>query len=229
MTRELNRALPHEPIAWLKEACFGALCVATEDGGSSASLPQFFKPADRAFTGRFECDAGPSGSFRVNQRRRYAPHVVVVYLLISIRNICFWRGSDRRRLDGNSSIFGAPCGAWQWGPVSISIYTLCSTASARWANPTQHNPNATNPSGARGNLTRNPIVHQSPGKVLIEHRDLGRGVVEVVDLEENPISSAYRRWKRKSLRQQSGVNSSGASDWAGAMSTTKDAATDAIT
>ncbi|CAM5773737.1 monooxygenase [Labrys miyagiensis] len=42
ITRELNRTLPHEPIAWLKEVRFGALRVPVESGGFGASLPQLF-------------------------------------------------------------------------------------------------------------------------------------------------------------------------------------------
>ncbi|MDQ0391369.1 acyl-CoA dehydrogenase family protein [Labrys monachus] len=40
--RELSRTLPHEPIAWLKEARFGALRVPRADGGSGATLPELF-------------------------------------------------------------------------------------------------------------------------------------------------------------------------------------------
>ena len=36
--RERNRALPHEPIRWLKEAGFGAVRVPVEHGGGGASL-----------------------------------------------------------------------------------------------------------------------------------------------------------------------------------------------
>jgi alkylation response protein AidB-like acyl-CoA dehydrogenase len=42
VTRELNRTLPHEPIAWLKDARFGALRVPVEEGGFGATLPQLF-------------------------------------------------------------------------------------------------------------------------------------------------------------------------------------------
>jgi alkylation response protein AidB-like acyl-CoA dehydrogenase len=38
--RERTRTLPHEPIAWLKEAGFGAVRVPVESGGAGASLPQ---------------------------------------------------------------------------------------------------------------------------------------------------------------------------------------------
>lgn len=38
--RERTRTLPHEPIAWLKQAGFGAVRVPVESGGAGASLPQ---------------------------------------------------------------------------------------------------------------------------------------------------------------------------------------------
>lgn len=41
--REQTRALPHEPIQWLKEAGFGAVRVPVEYGGGGASLPQLFE------------------------------------------------------------------------------------------------------------------------------------------------------------------------------------------
>ena len=41
--RELSRTLPREPIAWLKEAGFGAVRVPREHGGAGASLPQAFQ------------------------------------------------------------------------------------------------------------------------------------------------------------------------------------------
>ncbi|QJI29276.1 acyl-CoA dehydrogenase family protein [Pseudomonas sp. ADAK18] len=41
--REQTRALPFEPIQWLKEAGFGAVRVPVEYGGGGASLPQLFE------------------------------------------------------------------------------------------------------------------------------------------------------------------------------------------
>lgn len=41
--RERNRALPYEPIEWLKKAGFGAVRVPQEFGGAGASLPQLFQ------------------------------------------------------------------------------------------------------------------------------------------------------------------------------------------
>jgi alkylation response protein AidB-like acyl-CoA dehydrogenase len=38
--RERTRTLPHEPIAWLKKAGFGAVRLPVESGGAGASLPQ---------------------------------------------------------------------------------------------------------------------------------------------------------------------------------------------
>ncbi len=38
--RERQRELPHEAIAWLKQAGFGAVRVPREHGGAGASLPQ---------------------------------------------------------------------------------------------------------------------------------------------------------------------------------------------
>ncbi len=38
--RERTRTLPYEPIAWLKQAGFGAVRVPVESGGAGASLPQ---------------------------------------------------------------------------------------------------------------------------------------------------------------------------------------------
>jgi len=43
LERELQRALPHEPIAWLKQAGFGAVRVPKKHGGAGASLPQLFQ------------------------------------------------------------------------------------------------------------------------------------------------------------------------------------------
>jgi len=43
LQRERERILPHEPIAWLKEAGFGAVRVPTSHGGAGASLPQTFQ------------------------------------------------------------------------------------------------------------------------------------------------------------------------------------------
>ena len=43
VAREQTRALPHEPIQWLKEAGFGAVRVPVEYGGGGASLPQLFE------------------------------------------------------------------------------------------------------------------------------------------------------------------------------------------
>ncbi len=40
LARERTRTLPHEPIAWLKEAGFGAVRVPIEYGGAGLSLPQ---------------------------------------------------------------------------------------------------------------------------------------------------------------------------------------------
>ncbi|WP_116136519.1 acyl-CoA dehydrogenase family protein [Trinickia diaoshuihuensis] len=40
LERERNRVLPHEPIAWLKAAGFGAVRVPVEYGGAGASLPE---------------------------------------------------------------------------------------------------------------------------------------------------------------------------------------------
>jgi alkylation response protein AidB-like acyl-CoA dehydrogenase len=41
--REQSRALPYEPIQWLKQAGFGAVRVPVEYGGGGASLPQLFE------------------------------------------------------------------------------------------------------------------------------------------------------------------------------------------
>lgn len=41
--REKARALPYEPIEWLKEAGFGAVRVPTEYGGAGASIGQLFQ------------------------------------------------------------------------------------------------------------------------------------------------------------------------------------------
>ena len=41
--REKSRTLPYEPIAWLKEAGFGAVRVPTEYGGAGASVGQLFQ------------------------------------------------------------------------------------------------------------------------------------------------------------------------------------------
>lgn len=41
--RELHRHLAHEPIAWLKEAGFGAVRVPAEFGGSGATVTQLFR------------------------------------------------------------------------------------------------------------------------------------------------------------------------------------------
>jgi hypothetical protein len=41
--REHTRALPYEPIQWLKQAGFGAVRVPVEYGGGGASLPQLFE------------------------------------------------------------------------------------------------------------------------------------------------------------------------------------------
>lgn len=43
LQRERERILPHEPIAWLKAAGFGAVRVPREHGGAGASLPQTFQ------------------------------------------------------------------------------------------------------------------------------------------------------------------------------------------
>ena len=40
--RDANRVLPYEPIAWLKEAGFGALRIPVPRGGLGASLPDLF-------------------------------------------------------------------------------------------------------------------------------------------------------------------------------------------
>ncbi|WP_282235538.1 monooxygenase [Salinicola endophyticus] len=42
MARERDRALPHEPITWLKEAGFGALRIPRDKGSWGVSLPQLF-------------------------------------------------------------------------------------------------------------------------------------------------------------------------------------------
>ncbi|WP_183132299.1 acyl-CoA dehydrogenase family protein, partial [Pseudomonas syringae] len=41
--REQARALPHEPIAWLQKAGFGAVRVPVEYGGAGASISQLFQ------------------------------------------------------------------------------------------------------------------------------------------------------------------------------------------
>jgi alkylation response protein AidB-like acyl-CoA dehydrogenase len=41
--REHQRILPHEPVAWLRDVGFGAVRVPRADGGSGASLSQFFE------------------------------------------------------------------------------------------------------------------------------------------------------------------------------------------
>ncbi|MCC8392485.1 acyl-CoA dehydrogenase family protein [Paraburkholderia sp. MMS20-SJTR3] len=43
LEREQRRALPYEPIQWLKEAGFGAVRVPVESGGAGASLPDLIR------------------------------------------------------------------------------------------------------------------------------------------------------------------------------------------
>jgi alkylation response protein AidB-like acyl-CoA dehydrogenase len=43
LERERHRQLPFEPIAWLKQAGFGAVRVPVEHGGGGASIPQLFQ------------------------------------------------------------------------------------------------------------------------------------------------------------------------------------------
>lgn len=43
LQRERERVLPHEPIAWLKKAGFGAVRVPVQHGGAGASVPQLFQ------------------------------------------------------------------------------------------------------------------------------------------------------------------------------------------
>lgn len=43
LERERNRTLPYAPVAWLKDAGFGAVRVPVEFGGSGASLPQLVR------------------------------------------------------------------------------------------------------------------------------------------------------------------------------------------
>lgn len=43
LERERNRTLPYAPVAWLKDAGFGAVRVPMEFGGSGASLPQLVR------------------------------------------------------------------------------------------------------------------------------------------------------------------------------------------
>ena len=43
LKRERERILPHEPIAWLKAAGFGAVRVPVQHGGAGASVPQLFQ------------------------------------------------------------------------------------------------------------------------------------------------------------------------------------------
>lgn len=43
LQRERERILPHEPIAWLKAAGFGAVRVPVQHGGAGASVPQLFQ------------------------------------------------------------------------------------------------------------------------------------------------------------------------------------------
>lgn len=43
VTREIERRLPHEEVNWLRDAGFGALRIPVDEGGSGASLPQFFR------------------------------------------------------------------------------------------------------------------------------------------------------------------------------------------
>jgi len=42
VAREAERRLPYEEIGWLKEAGFGAVRIPHDDGGSGATLPEFF-------------------------------------------------------------------------------------------------------------------------------------------------------------------------------------------
>ena len=42
LQRERDRELPHQPLAWLKEAKFGTLRIPVKQGGYGLSLPQFF-------------------------------------------------------------------------------------------------------------------------------------------------------------------------------------------
>ena len=43
LERERTRTLPREPIAWLKQAGFGAVRIPVEHGGGGASIPQLFQ------------------------------------------------------------------------------------------------------------------------------------------------------------------------------------------
>lgn len=43
VAREQQRTLAHEPVAWLREARFGALRVPRSHGGSGATLPQLLR------------------------------------------------------------------------------------------------------------------------------------------------------------------------------------------
>ena len=91
LERERNRVLPHEPIAWLKAAGFGAVRVPVEYGGAGASLPQLVSllielgEADsnlpQALRGHFafvedRLNAAPSPSREVWFRRFVAGEIV---------------------------------------------------------------------------------------------------------------------------------------------------------
>ncbi|HVE21281.1 MAG TPA: acyl-CoA dehydrogenase family protein [Acidocella sp.] len=42
LQRETDRTLPYQPIRWLRDAGFGAVRIAAEDGGGGATLPELF-------------------------------------------------------------------------------------------------------------------------------------------------------------------------------------------
>ncbi|NVZ71265.1 acyl-CoA dehydrogenase family protein [Pseudomonas costantinii] len=71
--REQTRALPHEPIRWLKEAGFGAVRVPVEYGGSGASLPQLFELLIELATADSNVPQALRGHFAFAEDRLNAP------------------------------------------------------------------------------------------------------------------------------------------------------------
>lgn len=84
--RELERILPHEPIAWLKQAGFGALRVPAGEGGGGVSLPELFallielSEADSNVTQALRAHFGFAedvvNSHSETRRRRWLPRLV---------------------------------------------------------------------------------------------------------------------------------------------------------
>ncbi|OIN52062.1 acyl-CoA dehydrogenase family protein [Pseudomonas costantinii] len=71
--REQTRALPYEPIRWLKEAGFGAVRVPVEYGGGGASLPQLFELLIELATADSNVPQALRGHFAFAEDRLNAP------------------------------------------------------------------------------------------------------------------------------------------------------------